>query len=163
MRPMYEIVEDVRRLAEAIEANGGELTPEMERSFDEFKDEFEHKADNYLAAITNYSEYAGSLQSEIARLSALKKTAERTADRLRERLIAACEAAGVDNLRLRRFVVRVCDSPTAYKWDSEAGPIPPELRKEVVEFSPTKARLLAEEGRLPPGVRVIRSKHLRIR
>lgn len=164
MRPMYEIAEAMRLLAEKIDANDGELTPDLEAEFDALGGEFKDKADNYCGLIREYEAYAESLACEQERLARLRRSAEKTAARLGDQLMRAYDAAGVEGpVKTRRFSVSVCPSPPSYRWGGDADSIPEYLRRIKVEFDATAARRSDKAGELPPGVVVTRNRHLRIR
>lgn len=163
MRPMYEIAAEFKRIADQIDENGGELTPELEAAFDAIQGEFRHKADNYLALIVDFEAYAKSLEDQCARLIKLRGSALKTAARLRDRLLAAHDAAGAEGtIRTERFKFGVRKAQKSYQWPHDAIPIPSELQRHRIEFDATKARALDKEGRLPDGVKVSQKRYIKI-
>ena len=100
---LYEIAEDQRLLNEMLEANGGELTPEIEEAMQITEENMTAKAEAYGATIAEYDAQAEICASEIKRLMAYKKTCENVSKRMKERLSDAMLAFNTEKLNAGTF------------------------------------------------------------
>lgn len=100
---LYEIAEDQRLLNEMLEANGGELTPEIEEAMQITEENMTAKAEAYGATIAEYDAQAEVCASEIKRLMAYKKTCENVSKRMKERLSDAMMAFNTEKLTAGTF------------------------------------------------------------
>ena len=103
MATLYNITEDQRLINELLEANGGELTPEIEEAMQITEDNFLAKAEAYGATISEYDAQAEVCANEIKRLMAYKKTCENVSKRMKERLSLAMTAFGKDKVTAGTF------------------------------------------------------------
>ena len=81
-RHLAEIFDSMAEFDEAMFENGGELTPELEAiaARDEF--DLKKKVDGYAAVLRNYDATDATIDNEIKRLQALKKTRKNARERL---------------------------------------------------------------------------------
>ena len=100
---LYTIAEDQRLINELLEANGGELTPEIEEAMLITEENFLAKAEAYGATISEYDAQAEACANEIKRLTAYKKTCENIGKRMKERLAMAMEAFETDKVTAGTF------------------------------------------------------------
>lgn len=85
-------------IEDALWDNGGELTPELEQALTETQESLVAKTDSYGALIRKFDAASVSIDAEIKRLQALKKTAVNAAERLKERVLYSMENNGIDKL-----------------------------------------------------------------
>ena len=83
-RTLSQIIESMIETDAVIIDNGGELTPELEEFIAQNEADMAKKIDGYNAAYREQAARAEALKNEIARLQALKKTAENSAKRIKE-------------------------------------------------------------------------------
>lgn len=88
---LYELTEEHRLICDAIEEAGGEITPEIEAMLAINADNFVSKANGYCEIITKYAQMATLASERIEQLQRVKRVAENTAKRMKERIAQAME------------------------------------------------------------------------
>jgi hypothetical protein len=99
MATLYELTGQMAEIEEALEENGGELTPELEEIWQETAESLPMKVDGYNQVITNMTAYSKNLDSEIKRLQVLKKTADNSVKRVKEHLVDVMKQWGIVKLQ----------------------------------------------------------------
>lgn len=94
MKSIYNIQEELFDIFEQIEENEGELTPELEEQLNINREEFKDKIKSYSYIITKLENDLTAIKDEKARLDALKKSKEKTIDRLKYIMVKAINAFG---------------------------------------------------------------------
>lgn len=89
MITLYEISAEQQRLNYLLEESGGELTPEIQELLIINEGNFLSKSENYAKAILHYKAVEQTIKAEQERLDAFKKTAQKTQERLKEKLSEA--------------------------------------------------------------------------
>lgn len=89
--PLYELTNEHRLICEALEENGGEITPEIEEMLAINAENFVAKADGYCEIISKYLHIADIAKQRKAQLDRVQKVAENTSKRMEERLQQAME------------------------------------------------------------------------
>ena len=97
-KTLFQLSTDMAAIEEALWENGGELTPELEQALTETQDGLVAKTDGYGALIRTFDTAYNSIDAEIKRLTALKKTAENARERLKERVKFAMQTFGMTKL-----------------------------------------------------------------
>ena len=85
-------------IEEALEENGGELTPELEEVWQETAESLPMKVDGYNKVIANMTAYSKNIDAEIKRLQTLKKTADNSVKRVKEHLVDVMKQWGIVKL-----------------------------------------------------------------
>ena len=98
MATLYELTGQMAAIEEALEENGGELTPELEEIWQETAESLPMKVDGYNQVITNMTAYSKNLDGEIKRLQALKKTTDNSVKRVKEHLVDVMKQWGIVKL-----------------------------------------------------------------
>ena len=159
---LYELPEALRALDEEIEANGGELTPELEARLDELAGNSAELVDRVCALIREHVHKAGVEYEEAAYFHRKAKASEAVANRLKRYLSDTMARVGYDRLEGDRFKVRIQKNGTpSIKWEG-FGDIPTEFARVSVELDGTKAREAWKNGTLPLGFTVQVGTHVRI-
>ena len=91
MPSLYTISGDLLALLSAIEANEGEITPDIEQALAITEDQFAAKATDYGLAILNLEAMAKAAKAEKERLAGLQKFYENVSNRLRSALCGAMD------------------------------------------------------------------------
>lgn len=91
---IYQIEQDLLAIFDELENNGGELTPELEEKLAITQDEFKDKVESYTNAIKSLDADMTAIKVEQARLKALYDKKEKTANKLKEVIIAAINEFG---------------------------------------------------------------------
>lgn len=94
MANIYQIQQDLLAIFDALEENGGELTPELEEQLAITQDTFKEKVESYAKLIHHYQDDLEAIKRETDRLKKLKESKENTIERLSKRIIDAIENFG---------------------------------------------------------------------
>lgn len=117
---LYGISSEMERLLDAIEENGGELTPDLEAALTITEQQFAAKCEDYGKAILHFRAMSDMIGNEIERLSGLKKYYDNTEKRLCGAVSSAMQAFDVPKvengcmrLSLRRSTATMIDDADA--------------------------------------------------
>ena len=117
-RTLSNIIESMIETDAAIFNNDGEITPDLEEFMAINEADLAKKVDGYNAVYREQTARAEALKAEIARLQALKKTAENTAKRIKDML-----KYNMERLHTERIDGNTCkayfSSSTAVECDEE--------------------------------------------
>lgn len=91
---IFEITSSYQEIVDTIEANGGEITPELEEALAITEDQFKQKAQSYIEVIKKTKSDLTLIKEESDRLSKLKKSKEKLIERLSTVLTDAIETFG---------------------------------------------------------------------
>lgn len=97
---LYDIKDEFLALMNAIEEQGGEITPEQEQALAINESNYLERAENigkYVVCLQNYQKAA---DEEIKRIEGLKAKAQEAIDKMKERLIGAVDLYGKEKLKL---------------------------------------------------------------
>ena len=83
MATLFNITAEQKRINEALMELDGELTPELEEALVINAENFAVKVEGYATSIHQFEAYAEAADAEIKRLTALKKSAQGAAKRLK--------------------------------------------------------------------------------
>ena len=87
-----------------MEENGGEVTDELLEELAIRRDNFSHKAEAYAKFILKLESESEQAADEIKRIQAIKKSKDKTVDRLKETLLAALMLFGQEDSKgVRRY------------------------------------------------------------
>ena len=154
---LYEITNDLRELNALAEA--GELTLEMiEDTVEALDMQFDDKARGVLIVRAQQLASVGVIDAEIERLTALKKSAANSADRLTDYLKMNMLALGRDNLALDLFKVTL-KKPGKMLGAIDEATLPDEYWKTVPETRKVDkvALLRAAKAETIAGVEIVES------
>ena len=104
MASIYNIQQDLLEIFDQIEANDGEITPELEEQLRISQDEFEDKIRSYTGVIHQLECDLGAIKDEKARLDAIKKSKEKTIDRLKQIMLEAIQMFGNTSKSGTKFI-----------------------------------------------------------
>ena len=94
MASIYNIKQDLLEIFDQIEANEGEITPELEEQLRISQNEFEDKIRSYTCVVRQLEYDLGAIKDEKARLDAIKKSKEKTIERLKQVMVEAIQMFG---------------------------------------------------------------------
>jgi hypothetical protein len=86
-------------LEDALEANGGELTPELEQVHDVLNLALADKVDGYVLYLRSIEEQAKGLKALEQEFAAKRATIERRRERLKARVLEFMQARGLDRVK----------------------------------------------------------------
>lgn len=115
---LYQLTGQMAAIEDALQENGGELTPELEYIWQETVETLPQKVDGYNQVITNLAAYSKNLDAEIKRLQALKKTADNSVKRIKDHVKDTMEAFGIQKLE-GEFCKMSLSSSTSTEVDEE--------------------------------------------
>ena len=158
MATLYEMTKEVENLYA--------LLQNEEIDSQTFADTFEamsaDKIEGYCQIIRQLSADEEMFKSEIDRLSKRKKVCENAQARLKERMVAYFEAAGIDRINTGTFLVSVASTPSVNITDESI--IPAEYRiaqPDKIDKCAIKTALRTDIS--VPGAEIIYTKGVRIR
>lgn len=161
---LYDILHGLRVVEAMIDNAGGEITPETEAALAGLEGSLETKCDNIAALIDEAEADVTANQDRANRFAAKARMAGNKADRLKEWLKGALEAAGRDKVKGERFAVAVQqNSAPSIRWDGEPWTMPEQFTRIRVEPDGDRIKEAHKAGTLPEGFTVKRGTHLRIR
>jgi len=132
---LYEIPNAYRILMQQIEESDGELSPEVEQSFDGLQENLETKIDSMCCLVREAESEAESFATEIKRLQARKKVAENRAASLKAYMSKSLQAMELDRIKTPRFSARIQQaSRPSIKWTGVVEDIPSEYRRTKIEL-----------------------------
>ena len=97
-KSLFNIQADYLKIAEQLQENGGEITPELETALAINEAELTVKAGGYSDIIRYLEKYIETGKTEIERVQKLLKTADRTKERLKENIKNAMLMYGVEKI-----------------------------------------------------------------
>lgn len=158
---LYTISADFRSICDALEENGGELTPEIEEALTLVESSFLVKAENYIEAIALYQAKAEVVAERIATFQRIKKTAENIEKRLKERLLQAMMTIEKDKVEvgIRKLSIRNSQAVNIY----DEAIIPNHYIKVETKVDKDALRRDLKAGLVVEGAELVTNKSLQIR
>ena len=163
MPSLYTISGDLLALLSAIEANEGEITPDIEQALAITEDQFAAKATDYGLAILNLEAMAKAAKAEKERLAGLQKFYENVSNRLRGALCGAMDV--LDHPKVESPSVRLFLRHTTATEVDDVTKLPDEFVTTKIEDVPDKAAIkkALQEGRDVPGAHLVENVSLQIK
>lgn len=84
---LFQLSEQDRLIAETLEENGGELTPELEQMLQENKELFPKKIDGYGAMLRKFQTVQAACDTELKRIQAIKRVATNAEKNMRKHIL----------------------------------------------------------------------------
>lgn len=160
MKPLYELAADMAHLAELLEQD--DESTELAVMLEEVHGQLEQKAAGIGAVLASFEADAESYTAEIERLTAKKKRALSSAERLRKYVHAALESRGILKLKGGTFEFRVQQNPESVVITDEAL-VPDECKRTVTTTTVDKRAVLdafKRFGECAPGCSIQRTTRL---
>lgn len=158
---LYDLTSEYTLICEALEENGGEITPEIEAMLAINEENFLTKAEGYAEIIAKYTILAENAKARKARCERVQKVAENTVKRMKERIAQAMDTYGLPKVEvgLHKFSFR---TSKAVEITDEAK-IPNEYIKVATSVDKTKLRADLMAGVVIEGAEIKENKSLQIR
>jgi hypothetical protein len=166
LQPMslYRLSDAHRLLMDEIAAGDGEVTPEQGAALDALEGTIAGKVDAICEMRAAHRDAAAAIAAEITRLGVAKRHHDQAVGRFDRYLGECLERAGRERVDTTLHRVRVQDSPPAVRWTREPDQIPAEFRREVPATCELDVRAVLRHvrggGAAPPGVEIVRGRHL---
>jgi hypothetical protein len=104
MASLWQLTQEELSFISLMEENGGEVTDELLEELAIRRDNFSHKAEAYAKFILKLESESEQAADEIKRIHAIKKSKDKTVDRLKETLLAALMLFGQEDSKgVRRY------------------------------------------------------------
>lgn len=162
MKSLFEITNDYQRVVEAIEENGGALTPEQETFLTINREELETKAVAYTQVIKNREAIRDAVDEEIKRLTAIKKGIDNATERLRENIKLAMQTFEIDEIKTPLIKINFRKSESVIITDVEKLPADCVIiTKSAIGKTELKARI--KQGEEIPGCHLVENLNLQIK
>lgn len=158
---LYDIDQAFYDWLDEVEANDGEITPELKTELDCIQAEFGHKVEGYVALIKEFEHNKKRLAEEKARIEGRRKTYEHTEKWLRDNLAASMRLLQRDKYKSPKWTVWLQKDVSVSVEDVTA--LPEEFIK--TERTPLKGEIKAaiDAGREVPGAVLEEKEGVRIR
>jgi len=158
MSHLYELTEQQRQLKE-VAANGDLPAEALNDTFQALEGEFNEKAVSIIHVVNDIDADIESIDNEIKRLQARKKTATNKKESIREYLRSNMEASGITKIDCPLFSISLAKGRDTVVIDDESL-LPDELVDVEVKLKPKKADILKaiQAGEDIAGARIEKSK-----
>ncbi len=158
---LYEIPLAFRQWEAKIE--DGELTPELEREFEQITMALNVKVDGIVALVRENDRAADAFRAEARAFLDKARARENLADRLKQYLLRHLKLVGRDRVDGLRFSVRVCTNALPTITYPDGGEVPTAFLAVAYSLDRDAAQKAFRAGTLPAGFEVTFGQHLRIR
>lgn len=163
MPSIYELTEQYKRLEDA--AYSEEIDEEeFNQLLMEIEGEIESKVNGYCAVIADLKADADALKAEADRITARRRSLERTIDRMKTALETALDEQGRAKIKTELWTVALRTSTRLEITDLSL--VPPEYIKPITEASVMKGEIkkqLVDTGEVLPWCRLVEGRSLTIR
>ena len=155
--PLYEITEKHRELALLAEENE-DMAQAVSDTMEMIEGEFNDKALSLVNVMKNIGAGIPTINAEIARLTARKKTIENNQAHMTKYLQTNMEASGISKIECPLFTITLAKGRDIAQIDDE-DKIPAEYMNYKTSQAPMKKELLAalKEGEKIEGVSMVKS------
>lgn len=146
-----------------MDANDSELTPELESAINQIEADLETKADSVMVLVQEAEHEAEAARLESNRLRSRAQACDHRAASLRKYLMDTLTSMGRHRIITPRFKGTIQLAQESIRWTFASDP-PERFQRVTVDLDGTAARkALRDEGSLPEGFEVTRTRFLRIR
>lgn len=161
MATLFNITAEQKRINDALMESGGELTPELEEALVINAENFAVKVEGYATSIHQFEAYAEAADAEIKRLTALKKSAQGAAKRLKDNLAYGMEVMGYDKVDMGLHKISFRTS-TAVNITDEVR-IPNQYIKVETKIDKEALRRDLKAGLVVEGAELVTNRNLQLR
>lgn len=158
---LYDLTSEYTLICEALEENGGEITPEIEAMLAINAENFVEKANGYCEIIAKYTILAENAKTRKAHCERVQKLAENAVKRMKERIAQAMETYGLPKVEIGMHKLSFRTSKAVEITDEAK--IPNEYIKVATSVDKTKLRADLMAGVVIEGAELKENKSLQIR
>lgn len=160
---LYGISAEMTALLNAIEEQGGEITPEQEQALSITEEQFSEKAVDYGHVILNLDQTVEAIKNEIDRLTKLKRTAENAQKRVKGSLVGAM--VQLDHPTVETPTMRLSLRHSTATEVDDLDQLPAEYKTTKVEVVADKTAIkkAIQEGEDVPGAHLVENVSLQIK
>lgn len=156
---LFNINEDIFRLHQQIEENGGELTPELEEQLTITEDERESKCEGYVHVIRELKSRSQFIKDEAKRLLDAARTYDKSVERLEDSLLQSIVQLG----SVKTNFVSISTRRNKSVEIDDNVEIPLAYQRVKIEANKTAIKEALESGVDVPGARIVEKFSLLIR
>jgi hypothetical protein len=163
MKNIFEIEQKYLSIIDEIEANEGELTPSIETALAINEGEIKQKSMAYVSVIKNMESDVQTIDSEIKRLQALKKSRGNIVQRLKDTLQNALILFDIPEIKTELCKISFRKSKSVVVDDITL--LPKECKTTTISITPDKKKIkeLIESGIKLEGAYISENKNLQIK
>lgn len=161
---LFNISQEYLQIADVLESNGGELTPEIEELLNANTEALQLKASNIAFVVRKMALEEDNINSEIERLKAMLKSKTNSKERLRGYLKSNMEQIGVTEIRCDLITIRLQNSKSSIEI-LDKGLIPKKFLNRKIDYTPDKNAIkeALESGAKVKGAELKENKSLVIK
>ena len=161
MRSLYHIERELNEINETLINSGGELSPELETKLAITQEELTKKATNYGFVIMQNQSEIDVIDSEIKRLTALKKSLDNTNEKLKEAVSFAMQTYGIFEVKTPTLKLSFRESQSVEITDEN------KLNAKYFSYKPTVDKTAIKSdiksGLVVDGAEIITKQNLQIK
>jgi len=137
-------------LESILSENGGELTPELESRLDALLSQGKDKIEAAACVVREMDAHAEALRAEAKRLADRAVSFDNQAERLKQRMVYAVDAAFGGKLKTDRFTIWAQNSAGGVQFEcADVSKLPDDLVKVTRSLNKDAAKELYKRGELP--------------
>jgi hypothetical protein len=156
---LFNINEEMFRLHQQIEENGGDLTPELEEQLTITEHDRESKCEGYVSVIRQLKSKSELLKSEAKRLLDAARTYDKSVERLEDNLLSSIVQLG--NIKTNFVSISTRRNKSVEIADDVE--IPLQYQRVKIEANKTAIKEAIESGIDVPGATIVEKFSLLIR
>jgi hypothetical protein len=156
---LFRINEDIFRLYQQIDDNGGELTPELEEQLTITENDRESKCEGYVSVIRMFKSKSQLIKDEAKRLLDAARTYDKSIERLEDNLLSSIVQLG--NIKTNFVSISTRRNKSVEIADDVE--IPLQYQRVKIEANKTAIKEALESGIDVPGATIVEKYSLLIR
>ena len=156
---LFRINEDIFRLYQQIDDNGGELTPELEEQLTITENDRESKCEGYVSVIRMFKSKSQLIKDEAKRLLDAARTYDKSIERLEDNLLSSIVQLG--NIKTNFVSISTRRNKSVEIADDIE--IPLQYQRVKIEANKTAIKEALESGIDVPGATIVEKYSLLIR
>jgi hypothetical protein len=156
---LFRINEDIFRLYQQIDDNGGELTPELEEQLTITENDRESKCEGYVSVIRMFKSKSQLLKDEAKRLLDAARTYDKSIERLEDNLLSSVVQLG----NIKTNFVSISTRRNKSVEIANDVEIPLQYQRVKIEANKTAIKEAIESGIDVPGATIVEKFSLLIR
>ena len=158
---IFQIDQKYLELQGLLEDSDGELTPEIEKLLNDDSDTIQNKYTNYVNMYNYFSHNSDVISEEIKRLSALKKSADSAAERLKDNLAGSLKLRNLDKYDGGLFKLSFRKSTSVLIEDESK--ISKKFLKVITSVDKAEISKVLKSGKKVPGASLKENSNLQIK
>lgn len=162
-KSLFRISAEMQELTNELIDNGGELTPEIEKSLEISNAELETKSTGYSVVIRSLKYENDVINQEIKRLQSLKKSRENTIEKLKNALEYSMSVFGIEEIKTEMNKINFRKSSSLEILDVDK--VPNKYKTLVTDIKIDKNQIKKDlkDGVEIAGVQLLENKNLQIK